>query len=298
MKVCLKCAAKISNKGWQCTSCGWTPEFQDGFPLLAPGLAAGGANYPTGSHDLLAQIEADSFWFVSRNKLLSYLLDRFFPNAGSMLEIGCGTGFVLSGLAQHRPGMIFFGAEAYPSGLKHAQKRVPKAEFAQMDACQIPFSEEFDVIGAFDVLEHIQDDKKALQEINKALMPEGGMIITVPQHPWLWTKTDERGGHKRRYTRAEMRKKAEAAGFHVLMMTSFISLLLPFMLASRWINVLSENKFESKTKAGIRLSGIVNSLFTNICTQERTLIRLSVPLPFGGSLVCVAKKGRDDADTT
>ena len=295
MYFCVKCSAKIYNKTWKCNSCGWTPEFQNGFPMLAPALAAGIANFPADSHDLLAKIEADSFWFVSRNKLISYLLDRFFPNAGRMLEIGCGTGFVLSGLAQHRPEMSFFGAEAYPSGLKHAQKRVPKAEYAQMDACQIPFSEEFDVVGAFDVLEHIQDDKKAFQEINKALMSEGGIIITVPRYHWLWTKTDEKSGHKRRYTKAEMRKKIEAAGFHILMMTSFISLLLPFMLAYRWINILSNKKFDGKTKAILRLPGIVNSIFINICTQERRFIKLGVPLPFGGSLVCVAKKRRDDA---
>jgi hypothetical protein len=137
-----------------------------------------------------------------------------------------------------------------------------------------------------------------LEEINKALMPEGGIIITVPQHPWLWTKTDERAGHKRRYTRAELRGKIETAGFDILMMTSFISLLFPFMRASRWISIFSENKLENKLQAGLRLPGSVNSIFINICTLEQTLIRLGLRLPFGGSLICVAKKGSDDAGTT
>jgi hypothetical protein len=119
----------------------------------------------------------------------------------------------------------------------------------------------------------------------------------VPQHAWLWTKTDERAGHKRRYTRAELQAKIETAGFAILMMTSFISLLFLFMLASRWISIFFENKLENKTLAGLRLPGGVNSIFINICTLEQTLIRLSVRLPFGGSLICVAKKGSDDAGT-
>ena len=200
----------------------------------------------------------------------------------------------MSGLAQQRSEMRFFGAEAYISGLKHAKRRVPKAEFAQMDACRIPFVEEFDIIGAFDVLEHIMDDRKALQETHKALVPQGGIIITVPQHPWFWSKTDEISGHQRRYTRTELREKVESAGFDILLMTSFVSLLFPFMLTSRWIGMFIKNKNKSIPLSGIRLPKYVNTIFKNICALELKLFKLNIRFPFGGSLACVARK-KDDA---
>jgi len=239
---------------------------------------------------MLASIEACSFWFVSRNELLFYLLDRFFPNSRSMLEVGCGTGFVLDGFARHRPSMKFFGAEAYLSGLTCAIKRIPRAEFAQMDACQIPFSEEFDIAGAFDVLEHIQDDRRVLKEINRALLPSGGLILTVPQHQWLWTNTDELSGHKRRYTRSELRRKIEAAGFKVLMMTSFICLLLPLMLVLRSFAGFCVNRLSSEFSGGLRLPKSINHMFKAACALELCFVKLRIPLPLGGSLVCVARK--------
>lgn len=142
---------------------------RNGFPVLAPDIAEGFEDYSSQSHDKLVRVEEENFWFVSRNKLLAYLLEQYFPDAQNMLEIGCGTGFVLCGLAKQRPNMSFSGGEAYLSGLGHAQRRIPQADLMQMDARNIPFVQEFDLIGAFDVLEHISEDKTVLQEMHKAL---------------------------------------------------------------------------------------------------------------------------------
>lgn len=293
MKVCIKCENKIYTDSWECSSCGWVPDSHDGFPLLAPELANGGMDFPIGRHDQLAQIEDKNFWFISRNKLLIYFLDKYFPCAESLLEIGCGTGFVLSGLFRHRSDMNFFGAEAYTTGLKHAKKRMPKAVFAQMDVCNIPFVEEFDIIGAFDLLEHIADDWTALREMHKALKSGGGIMITVPQHPWLWSNTDEKAGHKRRYTRKELSKKIKEAGFDIIMTTSFLFLLFPFIMAIRLLKNYSEyspTRDDHKVQAGLRLADSVNAIFIKACDLERAFIQLGFSMPFGGSLVCIAKK--------
>jgi SAM-dependent methyltransferase len=291
MKVCLKCDALIIS-GWECQSCGWSPDIIDGFPLLAPELAKGFDGFSTDAHDHLAGVEENSFWFISRNRLLAYLLDKYFPDIRNMLEIGCGNGFVMAGLAKHRPEVSFHGAEAYLSGLSRAQKRLPKAEFVQMDVRQIPYVEEFDVIGAFDVLEHISEDRFALKQMHKAVKPGGGIMIAVPQHPWLWSIIDEGAGHKRRYTRDGLQKKIEASGFDIEGMFSYITLLLPFMLLSRLggIGKTGATQKMGATLNGLQLPGIFNSAFTKICDLERAIVKAGFSFPAGGSLVCIAKK--------
>lgn len=84
------------------------------------------------------------------------------------MEIGCGTGYVLSGLSASTDFQLS-GSDIHVEGLKYAKQRVPSAEFIQMDATEMPFETEFDAIGAFDVLEHISDDELALKNIHKSL---------------------------------------------------------------------------------------------------------------------------------
>ena len=116
------------------------------------------------SFDHLPAAEERSFWFRSRNELIVWALRRYFPDARSLLEVGCGTGFVLG---WHSRGAsrscALVGAELFAAGLDVAAKRVPDAELLQMDARRIPFRNEFDVVGAFDVLEHIDEDEQALR---------------------------------------------------------------------------------------------------------------------------------------
>lgn len=55
-----------------------------------------------------------------------------------------------------------------------------------------PFRKEFDTIGVFDVLEHVHEDEQILAQMHRAVHPDGGgIMLTVPQHPWLWSPTDE-----------------------------------------------------------------------------------------------------------
>jgi SAM-dependent methyltransferase len=265
--------------------CNWQPPDVLGFPALGPGPAIEGIGFKSEYFAQLEKLEAGSFWFRSRNRLIVWALQRYFPHATSFLEIGCGTGFVLSGIARAQPSLRLAGSEIFSAGLEFAAKRLPHAELVQMDARHIPYSSEFDAIGAFDVLEHIDDDERVLREIAKALRPGGGLLITVPQHQFLWSETDETAHHVRRYSSTELQKKTEEAGFQVLRISSFVSFLLPLMLCSR----RSRNRHElPATELG--LSPVVDSLLQNVMRLELFLIRLGLSLPVGGSLILVARK--------
>jgi len=241
-------------------------------------------------HDLLVQFDASNFWFMHRNQIIMLSLGNFFPKAINLLEIGCGTGLVLSGISKRFPEISLFGAEAYSNALKYSKKRVKNAEFAQMSVYRLPFLEEFHVVGAFDVLEHLDDDVIALKEIFKATKTCGGIILTVPQHPWLWTPLDNKAGHKRRYTRRELRSKVQMSGFEILSITSFVTMLFPLMLVSRWRKYLQKSDQPNDILKELNIPRKLNRLFVHICSWEAILIQNGFSLPFGGSLLCVARK--------
>lgn len=83
----------------------------------------------------------------------------------------------------------------------HARQRVPSASFRRLGATVMEDKKCFDVIGAFDVIEHIEEDEKVLANLARAIVPGGALLITVPQHRWLWSATDDYACHVRRYTR-------------------------------------------------------------------------------------------------
>ncbi len=287
MKRCLQCAACFTSCHWRCPSCGWQAKMLDGRPAFAPELAQGGAGFYAEAFEELAGLEQGSFWFRSRNQLILWALRTYFPQAQSFFEVGCGTGFVLSGIGAANPGIRLVGSEVFTKGLRFAARRLPAAELMQMDARDIPFVDEFDVIGIFDVLEHIEEDERVLGQIFQALRPGGGLLITVPQHMFLWSAVDEAACHVRRYAAADLRAKVEGAGFQVLRSTSFVSLLLPALLLSRLKGHVCK---KAESTCELTLPKTWDTFLSRIMACELILIRQGVNFPYGGSRFLVAKK--------
>lgn len=237
----------------------------------------------------LAELEAKNFWFRARNRLIVWALSKYQPNLQSFLEIGCGTGFVISAISKRFPGARLLGSEYFEEGLLYARQRLPGAEFSQMDARLIPYESELDAIGAFDVLEHIEEDEDVLRQIYKALKPGGSVFITVPQHRWLWSAVDVHACHVRRYGAAELDKKVSDSGFEIILSTSFVSVLLPAMYLSRLLQ-RGEMKVNADAMAELRINPFLNKVFEWLLSFELALIRAGVVLPVGGSRLLVARK--------
>lgn len=294
MRRCLACNAvePISKNGpvwplsWRCPECGRAVAQADGIPMFAPSLGDTISGFNPETFDELAETEARHFWFVARNELIVGLANKFFPGARRFLEIGCGTGFVLNAIAKSRSWERLAGSELHPAGLAHARKRLPSAvEFVQMDARDIPAAGVFDLTGAFDVVEHIADDEAVLRGLRTATETDGGIIIAVPQHPWLWSRADEIAHHERRYQRGELESKLRRNGFEVLFSSSFTALLLPLMAASR----LRRDKAADEDVYEFRLNPSVNRLFLEILRAEVRMTLAGVRWPAGGSRVVVAR---------
>ena len=258
----------------------------------APELAFDYENFPSDGFDFLHRIEENHFWFLSRNNIIKILISKF-TNLRSdvkLLEIGCGTGFVLKGIQKAYPDFKLMGADIHIFGIIHAQKRLPDVEFIQMDATQIPFKKEFDVIGAFDVLEHIEQDQVVMGQVYHSLKNGGLFFVTVPQYQWMWSLTDDLAFHKRRYHRKELIKKLENAGFEILFISSFVSFLFPIILLSRLLKKKNKESVEISVNKELELHPILNLFFKTIMKFDEFLIRLGISLPFGSSLISVAKK--------
>ena len=243
-------------------------------------------SFPVEGFQRLAGLEAGHFWFEGRNNLIQWALSKYAPTAKSFFEIGCGTGFVLSGICRRFPTLRLGGGELYEEGLTFARTRLPGIELRQVDATAMPNIGQWDVIGAFDVLEHIIRDDAALTGIYQALEPKGTLLISVPQHMWLWSSVDEVSFHQRRYSRRQLVERVTAAGFKVQMTTSFVSLLLPLMLLTR-------SRKRSKpvdTEAEFKLSPTANRMLRTAMRAELNLIRAGARFPAGGSLLLIARK--------
>lgn len=289
-RVCSDCGSPNCDAAWACGDCGHRPAIIDGYPALAPELASEGARFQSSFFAELAGLEADSWWFRARNDLIAWAITRFAPGCERYLEIGCGTGFVLGRVRDELPAAELWGSEIFSAGLAVAAARVPSAHFVQMDARSIPFREHFDVIGAFDVIEHIQEDEVVLGAVRAALRPGGTVILTVPQHPRLWSPQDVEAGHVRRYTSRGLHAKVRAAGFEVVRSASFVSLLLPLMVASRlrMRRVSPDQAFDALDT--LRQPPPINLVLEAVMRVERALIRHGLAFPAGGSILMIARR--------
>ena len=273
--------------GWRCSSCGQVVAQGQGIPLFAPKLADTASGFDPASFTMLSELEASHFWFVARNELLVGLANKFCPKARRFLEVGCGTGAVLREFASSRSWERIVGSELHPAGLNHARQRLPSAvEFAQMDARQIPALGLFDLVGAFDVIEHIEDDEGVLRGLRAATEPGGGIIVSVPQHPWLWSPADDFAHHERRYRRGELETKFHRNGFEVVFSSSYTSLLMPLMAAGR---LMRSGKEASADAYEFKVSPLANRLFTAIQRAEVRMTLAGWSWPAGGSRIVVGR---------
>lgn len=302
MRKCLSCGERTSlapeerlvPSRWACSQCGWAPDQRDGVAITAPALADTISGFDPASFSNLASIEKGHFWFEPRNRLITSLAQHFFPDAKSYLEIGCGTGFVLAAMAQRSTLTRIAGSELHPRGLEIARQRLPgeRAEWIQMDARAIPAFEEFDLIGAYDVIEHIEEDETVLRQAHDGLRPGGGIMITVPQHPWLWSATDDVAHHVRRYRRGELEGKLQAIGFEILASTSYTSVLLPAMIAARMLGKLRGRgpSTDAVNEGELRPRPAINRLMERLLQLEVSATLHGMRWPVGGSRVVAARR--------
>jgi 2-polyprenyl-3-methyl-5-hydroxy-6-metoxy-1,4-benzoquinol methylase len=300
-RVCPSCGAagalevnqRLWPADWNCGTCGTQVKSLNGLVQLAPELDDINEGFDLDSFELLANVEDTHFWFVARNELIGWLVRGYAGSAQRVMEIGCGTGFVLNALRDALPNARITGSELHSQGLKTAKERHgDSVELIQMDARQSGLRSAIDLVGAFDVLEHIPDDDRVLREIFSMLRPGGRLIATVPQHPWMWSAADDLAHHQRRYKVGELAEKTQSAGFEPIYHSSFVTLAFPLMAASRILEKVSSKTrtLQDQHSSEFQIPPRVNAALLSTCRIEQHLRRMGCPLPFGGSQVLVAER--------
>jgi SAM-dependent methyltransferase len=142
----------------------------------------------------------------------------------------------------------------------------------------------YDLIGAFDVIEHIDDDAAALASIAMRLKPGGKFVMAVPAHQWMWSAHDVVNHHKRRYSKPALRRLIEASPLVLVKLGYFNSLLFPLAVVER-----AASKLRGKEDADVKLPPApLNAALEKVFAAERYLVG-RLPLPPGLSLFAVAE---------
>lgn len=147
-------------------------------------------------------------YLLRRDRILR-LIDRFEPC--DVLEVGCGAGALTHELA--RKGFKCVALETSPAALEIARHANRRTGAMIVDHADDSWHERFDGLMAFEVLEHIEDDRAALTRWRQWLKPGGTALLSVPANMSKWTASDEWAGHYRRYERNSLVALVEECGF-------------------------------------------------------------------------------------
>ena len=159
MKLCIHCQNTFESKEWVCPKCFNKPKYEKGYISFLDEEKEFDS-YDQRFYPELFKLESNHFWFRHRSSLILWVIHNHYQAVRNVMEIGCGTGYMLSKINHGHPEYFLSGSDLYSEGLDFAKDRVPDASFYQMDVCNVPFRNEFDLILALDVLEHIEDEKR------------------------------------------------------------------------------------------------------------------------------------------
>jgi SAM-dependent methyltransferase len=233
-------------------------------------------------YDRMAELDSRHWWYRARREILADLIRRRIelPDNPRILEIGCGTGHNLVMLKRFgQVDAIEIDAAARAIASQRLGHEVMEAPLPALTGVE---DRAYDLVAILDVLEHVAEDREALESVARKLKPGGRILIAVPAHPWMWSAHDVVNHHKRRYTRKTLRAVVAAAGLRLEMMSWFNSLLFPLAAAARFAGKV-RRKEDSDDQLPPRP---LNALFEGIFGLERYAIG-RLPFPPGVSLVAI-----------
>ncbi|MEM9682781.1 MAG: class I SAM-dependent methyltransferase [Pseudomonadota bacterium] len=237
----------------------------------------------------LAEREQVHWWHVSRRQILSTIVrDLNLPTNAQILDVGAGTGGNLGMLSD-------FGALSAMEFDDTARRIATDATGISVRSGalpdDIPFPERsFDLVAAFDVIEHIEDDRRAVAALYATTKPGGCFVSTVPAYSWMWSEHDELLHHKRRYTMPPYARMIAETGFRIEKRTYFNTFLFPLAASVR----LGQTMLGKTAEAERTVPGpAMNSALTRIFSSEASFLG-SVSFPFGLSILVVARRPKGD----
>lgn len=238
------------------------------------------------TYPILYEVEQSHWWFIGRRRILAAFVEQICRQVTDrtprILDVGCGTGANLLMLSKYGQAE---GVDVSEDALAFCRERgLDKVKLGAGE--ELPYADgTFDLVTAFDVVEHMDDDLAGLTEMRRVLRPGGRVLLFVPTFMFLWGLQDDVSHHRRRYRLPELRRVLEEAGFEIERSTyANITFFAPILLG-RTLMRLTGIKTESENVINITaLNGVLGA----ILGAERAVLRY-INLPFGVSGLCVAR---------
>ncbi|MEE9439984.1 MAG: class I SAM-dependent methyltransferase [Saprospiraceae bacterium] len=238
-------------------------------------------------------LERQHWWFTARIKILEDQIKRLVSKKNitelSILNIGIATGATTQMLEK-------FGKVTsleYDKDCCEFVREKCKIDVVFGSMTELPFaSESYDIVCAFDVVEHIEDDNTAIAELKRVMKNDGDYILTVPAFMFMWSDHDVINHHFRRYTRANFKHLLQSNSLKIKYATYFNSLLfMPIAFVRVLQKLIVKPKVVKKSDFdGMNSTGIVNSLLRQVFLIEKPILTSRIPLPFGISILITGTK--------
>ena len=247
-------------------------------------------SYPKDGNVQCLLIEENSFWFKHRNNCITQVL-QLFPPGGPVLDVGGGNGFV--SLAIKNAGMEVIVLEPGPEGAINSKMRgLNPVICSTLEGAGFK-SHSISAIGAFDVIEHIEDDDNFLETVKTLMIQGGRLYITVPAYNFLFSDDDVHAGHYRRYTLGSLTAKLKMHDFQIDFQ-SYIFEFLPipvflFRTIPSKLGLRKGNNPEQKKKEHQQRTGVFNEILQRLLAREIKTLRQKKSLLFGGSCLVSAR---------
>ena len=234
------------------------------------------------------ELENRYWWYLSRSHVFHKILTSFFPGSPEkkIVDFGCGSGGVIPMLSRH--GQVL-GLDIEPQALEFCRSKgfynvaLMKGYY---DTGQS--SESADLVSLFDVLEHFEDDSRALRETNRILKPGGYTLISVPAFGFLWSELDDAAHHFRRYTRSDMKVKLEQNGFEVVKASYLFFFLFPLVFTYKILSLLKRNRQNPQFRYQ-EFPRPINRVLVWPAKIEAVLLNF-LNFPLGSTLMILARK--------
>lgn len=248
-------------------------------------------SYPSDGNDAYAAVEDSSYWFQYRNAILLSVV-RNYPPAGDLYDIGGGNGVVTACLERRGHSVVLLEPG---SGAMNARRRgVTRIIRSTLEDAGFPAAS-LPAAGAFDVVEHVDDDIGFLKSLRRSLTPRGRFYCTVPALSSLWSAEDAHAGHFRRYSRRSLGALLQSAGFDVEFISYFFAWLVPPIYLLRALPFRVNGRTDRvPSQLSIRrahsMPAWLHAVITPATGAERFIVANNRSIPFGSSLVCVARR--------